>query len=232
MYKRYNDWRKYILPLAILICVGFGMFLLKAYYAHEDSLVREKAWEKRQDVNLLCDTAERMIELSVDAEMVQYALQYAISYMESEFTSTFAQLYRFQGGRLSPMIELSPGVGGGEKHDPLAYPEFVDAIQHSETGSLIYWYATEEAGGRNIYMYYRWVSIPDGNGYETKYLVAVGISKFTISEHLSPNIIYGTIALVIVASTFLLGFALLLLQLGFIYEERGGDKWRGNDRRR
>ena len=235
MYKRYNDWRKYVLPLAVLVIVGFGMYLQTAYHAHEDSLVREKAFEKRQDVNLICDTMEQIIRLDdeVNAELVQYALWYAVSHIESEYVSTFAQLYQQIGGNLTPLIELSPGVAGGLKHNPLDYPEFVESIQKHDDGSLVYWYATEEAGGRNVHMYYRRVSIPDGNGYDTRYLVAVGISKYTITEHLDPSIIYGTIALVIVASVIVLGCALLLIRLGHIYEERAGDKWRGdNDRRR
>ena len=219
-----NDWRKYFIVLAILILVGFALFFRYALSEWENTLVREQAFEKRQDVGLLGQMVDTLVEMDKQAgreDGYEDVLQGAVQYIESNYNSTFAQVFDDQ---LQPLTALSPGVAGGRKHNPLDYPEFVDAVKTSGYGSLTYWYETPQAGGRTVYMTFRWV--PTDCSYTTRYLIAVGISKYTIVESISSLVKYGLLALIIVMAFYVIGFTVLVVLLGDIYERREGDKWR------
>ena len=228
MSSIFSGWRKYLFVAALLILVAFCFYFSYAFKSVEDTLVREKAWEKQQDVNLLCGVVDSLVEID---EAMRYSygyeevLQFAVQYIEANYTSTFARVF---DDNLNPLTPLSPGVGGGQKHDPLDYPEFVEAVCNNESGSLVYWYETEQAGGRYIHMYFRWV--PTDTSRTSRYLVAVGISKYTIKESIDPKVTYGAVALIIVAAVFIISTVILLCRLGYIYEQRAGSKWRGRRR--
>ena len=211
-----NDWRKYLFVAAIVILVMFCLWFESAFRAVENTLVREKAWEKQQDLDLLCEVIDKLAQ--TDEYNYGEVLRYAVVYIETHYTSTFAQLF---DDTLTPLTSLSPGVGGGAKHNPLDYPEFVAAVTTTESGTLVYRYETAEAGARDVYMCYRWV--PTGT---RQYLVAVGISKYTVKESIDDRVIYGTIALIGVTAVFIVTTVILLCRLGHIYEQRTGDKWR------
>jgi len=220
-----SGWRKYLWIVAILILVAICLFVRFALKAHEDTLVKEKAWEKQQDVALLCGIVDKLVEM--DKKTGNYhgyeeILIFAIQNIEANFYSTYAQVF---DEKLTPLISLNPGVGGGPKHNPLDYPEFIDAVNNNEFGSLMYWYETSEAGGRNVHITYRWV--PTDIDHEMRYLIAVGASKHTIIESIDPYIIYGAIVIIIIAAAFIIAAVIALCHLGYIYEQREGEKWRG-----
>ena len=225
---KYNDRRKYLLIAALLILIGFGLFFPYAYASHVDTLVREQAWEKRQDVNLLCGIIDKLVEMdeaAVRGYNYDEVLQFAVRYIEENYTSTFAQIFDED---LNPLTPLSPGVGGGQKHNPLDYPEFIAAVEKSketnEPGSLVYWYKTPQAGGRYVHMCFRWV--PSDADHNTRYLVAVGISKYTITESIDPRVFYGAFALIMLTAGIVIYACMMIIQLGYIYDNRVGDKWR------
>jgi len=224
----FNDKRRYLLVVAILILVGFCLFFNYVFKANEDVLVREKAFEKQQDLWLLNGIIDKLVELDMangNHQSHEEILKYAIQFTEANFNSTFAQAY---DADLIPLTPLHLGVGGGRKHNPLDYAEFVDAVQNNEFGSLVYSYTTEQAGHREIYMAYRWM--PSNPEYPKRYLVAVGISKFTINEQIDTMAIYGAVALIILAGFYIMGCTVLIVRLGDIYDRRQNDKQ--NDERR
>ena len=220
----FNDNRKYLLVIAILILVGFCFYFNYAFRAHEDTLLREKTHEKQQDIALLAGIIDKLVEIDDRtghyheySEMVLFAVQF----IEINYHSTFAQAY---DAELNPLTSLHPGVGGGQKHNPLDYPEFVYAVRNNESGSLTYTYETPEAGNREVHMTFQWV--PTDPGHAERYLIAIGISKFTISESIDKLAIYGAVALIVVAALFIVGGAALIVRLGNIYDQRKGEKWR------
>ena len=221
-----SGWRKYFLVAALIIVVLFCVFYAYAYPAYEEARVKEKAWDRQQEVNLLAGIVDLLVENEGTAGGVNYeqVLSYSMRYIETEFTSTFAQLYAEEDGELIPLLVLSPGVAGGQKHNPLDYPEFVEAALNNESGSLTYWYETPQAGGRYVYMTYRWV--PTDASHATRYLIAVAISKYSVSEQIASIIKIGTLALIVVTVLFILAASVLFCRLGYIYEQRDGEKWR------
>ena len=221
----FSGWRKYLLAAALIILGFFCVFFNYAFKASEDRIVREQALEKQQDVGLLCGIVDRLVEMDKETGVshgYDDVLQFAVQFIEATYHSTFAQAF---DSDLRPLTSLSPGVGGGRKHNPLDYPAFVEAVTSMEEGSLTYWYETPEAGGRTVHMAFRWV--PTDIGHGSRYLVAVGISKYTIVNNLDPMVKCGAVALILVTSAFIVGTVLLLCHLGHVYDRRAGDKWRG-----
>ena len=208
-----------------MFLAGCCTYASYANHSSENTLVREQAWEKQQDVQLLCGIVDKLVEMDKatgHSYGYEEVLQFAVTYIESNYTSTYAQVFDEQRNPLTP---LSPGVGGGQKHNPMDYPEFVEAVTHNESGTLVYWYETEEAGGRFVHTCYRWV--PSDVEHTSRYLVVVSISKYTIAESRDPMLTYGAFALIVFAALMIVFAALLISELGYIYEKREGDKWRG-----
>ena len=222
----FNDIRKYFFVLAILVLVLFCCYFNYAFHSVEDTLVKEQAWEKIQDLNLLSGIVDLLVEIDKDTDHsygYDEVLKFAVQYIETHYTSTFAQVF---DDNLTPLTLLSLGVGGGKKHNPLDYPEFVEAVENNDSGSLVYWYETEQAGGRYIHMCFCWV--PTDQSCTSRYLIAIGISKFTIKESIDYKVTYGAVALIAVTAVLIIVTVILLLKLGYIYEQREeGDKWRG-----
>jgi len=224
--KFLNDNRKYLFVVAILILAGFCFYFNHAFKAQEQALIKQMAYEKRQDVALLCGVVDMLVEMETetgDPREYTDALIFAVQYIEANFHLTFAQVFDEDFNALVP---LSPGAGGGAKHNPLDYPEFVEAVTSNESGDLVYTYENPQAGKREVYMTFRWV--PTDTEASSRYLIAVGISKYTISESIDSLTIYGAVVLIIVAAIFIMGCTSMIVYLGYFYGQReGADKWRG-----
>jgi hypothetical protein len=114
--------------------------------------------------------------------------------------------------------------------EPLEFPEFWDAIFTQESGSLIIGYTPEGQDYRDLHLYFRWM--PLYFPADERYLVIAGVSKDSITSTLALWVSIGQ--WVSMAITFLINAWLitLLARLGYIYEERDGDKWRDRKGRR
>jgi len=166
-----------------------------------------------------------MDERTGNIRVYEEILMYTVQHIESEYKYTFAQVF---DSHLQPLTALNPGVGGGQKHNPLDYPEFVQAVHANEQGTLVYTYETAQAGKREIYMCFRWV--PTDTSCETRYLIAVGVSRFTVNESIDRTVIYGAIAFIIVMAIFMSMAVVYVCRVGYIWEERKeGEKWRGKE---
>ena len=218
LFKLLDGRAKFLFPVAILILLALCAFSYSFFGESENTLIREQAWEKQQDINLLCGIVDKLIEMddaSGSYHGYEEILEFAVGFIEKEYTSTYAQIFDED---LNPLIPVSPGIGGGVKHNPLTYKEFKDAVTTNEDGSLVYWYETPEAGGRYIHMSFKWV--PSDVNYTTRYLVAVGISKFTIKESIDNRSIYSVCASIIIAAFYIIGTTFVLCRTGCKIERR------------
>ena len=201
--------RKKWLFLIPLFTLGFLLwFQSLSGSAIEMLLLQEKAHERRQQTEFIHAMMDTFIEKDINTDQRGDILIAAVAYIEAHFDSTYAQVYDAQ---LNPLNDLHLGIGGGQKHDPLDYPEFVEAILNNEAGDLVYWYETPQAGGRNVYMTFRWM--PTDQDHPERFLVAVGISKYSITTHI-PMIFNAAIWIMIFAVTIttLLAFAVIITQ--------------------
>ncbi|MCL2751667.1 MAG: hypothetical protein FWE62_02810 [Firmicutes bacterium] len=208
---------RYLLVLALFTLIGFCVFFSYAFRAHEDALVKEKAFEKQQDIGMIAGIIDLLAEMdrARSAEhLYEDVLIFTVKYIEENFYSTFAQVYTDD---LTPLLRQSPGIGGGSRHDPLDYPEFIDAVNDakysdSPFGELSYWYETPQAGGRNVHIVYRWMPTnPQGS---SRYLIVIGISRFTIQEQIDTQVIYGAAALVLVTAVYIIACTVKIVRLG------------------
>jgi len=193
--------KKWLLLVPAVVLAFLLWFQALSGSAIEQLLLQEKAHERRQHTEFIHAMMETFIENGINTESRGDILVAAVKYIEENFDSTFAQVY---DGRLNPLNDLNPGIGGGKKHDPLDYPEFVGAVTREEYGDLVYWYETPQAGGRDVYMTFRWTP-EDPNHPEERFLVAVGISKYSLTARI-PAVFDAVIWLMIFAVTLTMLF--------------------------
>jgi len=192
--------KKWLLLIPFIVLAFLLWFQAISGSAIEQLLLQEKAHERRQHTEFIHAMMETFIEKGINTEHRGDILVAAVTYIEANFDSTFAQVY---DGQLNPLNNLHPGIGGGQKHNPLDYPEFVYAVQNNEAGDLIYWYETPQAGGRDVYMTFRWMPTAPDN--PERFLVAIGISKYSITTHI-PKIFDAVIWFMIFAVTLTMLF--------------------------
>ena len=219
-----NDRRKYLIVAAMLILAGICYSGILVLRSSGDAQVRETAREKRQDLGLLCGIVDKLVAMDKEAGTGHgYAeiLTFAVEDIEANYHLTYAQVFDQD---LNPLTALNPGVGGGQKHNPVDYPEFVEAVRANQSGDLVYWYETQEGGGRDIFMTFRWV--PTNTGLSERYLVAIGISKYTVNEQINRNAVGVFIAAVSVAAMYITVCTVLIVRLGYIFDQRKKPVWR------
>jgi hypothetical protein len=214
--------RRWYLLIPLIILAFLIWYQLLSSSAIEALLLQEKAHERRQSTELIHAMMETFVEKGISADARESILVAAVAYMEANFDSTFAQVYDEQ---LNPLNVLHLGVGGGEKHDPLDYPEFIEAVlaalnsdSDEKAGDLVYWYETPQAGGRDIYMTFRWM--PTDYENSERLLVAIGISRFSLTAHIP--MVYDAVIWIMI---FVVAFTTLLMVFVIIRQTVRADKY-------
>lgn len=211
------DLKKYLLTLTFLVLIGFCVYLKYAFAEHRETLVREKAFEKQLDVRLLGDIIDRMAEMGVDYEEM---LLYSVQDIEKKYPDTYAQVF---DEAFNPLTIPEPDAHNGKKYNPLDYPEFKEAVKSKDFDQLKNLYSSEETGDFDITTYFQWMPSQG----ENRYLVTVGISKYTITKSMSSMVLVGATVLIIIMSALMISTVMMLCRLGYIYKQRrGDDKWR------
>jgi len=108
--------------------------------------------------------------------------------------------------------------------EPFDSKDFRDAIILQEKGTLTIGYAPENQTYREMLLYFRWM--PVYTSPNERYLVVAGVSQYSVTVSISLWVSIGQ--WVSMAITFLLNawLIILLIRLGYIYEQRGENKWR------
>jgi len=202
--------RKWYLLIPFITLAFLIWFQSISGSAIEVLLLREKSHERRQQTEFIYAAMDMFIEMGISTENRGELLVRAVAFIEANFDSTFAQVYRVHGEELTPLIDPHDGVGGGVKHDPLDYPEFVAAVLDDEkiAGDLVYWYETPQAGGRDVYMTFRHMPIDPNN--PEHFVIAIGISKFSLTTHI-PMVFDAIVWIMIFAVTFTLLFMFFVI---------------------
>jgi len=217
-----------------LVLVGFTIYFPWANKEGEKRIMMEMWQEKQQDLGLLCDIVDRVVasqgtkweESEAYQDWFRDLVINSVTYIETTYYSTYAQAF---DSSLKPITDVHPGVGGGQKHNPLNYNEFVHAVSSQEFGTVRCWYETPEAGQREIFMSFRW--IPTDPEFNDRILVAIGISKYSLVQMANPYVQWGQVILIVTAFIFIMGSSLALCGLGYIYEKRALEPVNGRWRR-
>jgi len=212
-----GNWQKYLIAVTFLVLVAFCGYFYFAFSHVNNALLQEKIIDRQFEVNLICDEMDRFVEFDIDWDSYNYAdiLSYVVEQMD-DTRGTYAILYDDDFNNLLDRDGLFP------LH---CYPDLISEILTSERGEMT---IQLEHGGKpmhDVHLYYRWV--PSDETLTGRMLVLIGVSKYSVDNNISDEIIYGAVILIIVTSLFILAMVIVLCQLGHIYTQReGADKWR------
>lgn len=215
-------YKRYLLAAALFVLVAFCGYFYYAFGHVNNVLLNEKIIDRRFDIDIICDEIDRIIEQNKDWDTYNYKSILSSLVTKIDATvGTYSELFDEQMKSLSvrrPLFGKAPFA-------PFNYPQLMDAIQNNEYGDMKIMFNEIGAIPHIIHVYFRWT--PTDKSLKNRMLVLVGVSRFSIDSNIGNEIIYGAVALIIVASLFILVCVILLCQLGFIYKSRqGDDKWR------
>jgi hypothetical protein len=204
--------------------IAFSTVFYNVIKAGQDALLEEKRYEKKLDLDLICDQIDVIVEADQDW-MIGYSFYRKIITLSAEILDnvdfTYAAAYddklRLISNRHAPEYEIM--------FDPLKSPAFLQHVTSYERGDLTIWYADSENTGLEMFVYYRWV--PTDQTLEGRFLLVLALSTDTIHTKMLDSI--GVAAVVLIIATTVLNIALvtLLSFLGNVYISRKGkQKWR------
>ena len=217
-----NGFGKYLLPAALFVLAAFCAYFYFALNHYDTVLLEEKIYDRKFEMNLICDEIDRFAELDNDWGVYDYEhiLSYVVEQIDAT-SGTYAELFRHDMSGISnrtPLFYNAP-------FDPMKYPEIVHAITQNENGEITVWFDQESVEAHDLHLYYRW--IPTDKRLNNRLLVMIGVSKYSVSAKISAWITYGAVALIVVSSLFIVTTIILLCQLGYIWMARKGEnKWR------
>ena len=187
-----------LLPAAFAIALTVVFSLMSDYRLEQQ--FQTKLVEKRDQVDLIANDIDYLIAKDNDWATYDYEsmLASSVEFIDAQymvFAAGYNQDFRLIGQRTkSEAIEFNP----------LGYPEFIDAVLHTENGTIGLWFEDEITGvvGREMMVYYRW--IPSNVGLSNRYLITVGISRMSV-EHVDT----AWVGIVFAFSTVILNYSMI-----------------------
>lgn len=217
-----NRRGKKLLLLPVIFLALNAVFFSHATKEIEKTLLQGKYEDAMNFVDMLAAAVEATTEREWQDH--EKNIRDSVEFVD-QLHQVYAGAYKQIDGRLTLITERYYETSIFE---PLDYPEFTDAISAHDHGKLVIGYTPEEQDYRELHLYYRWMPLYSPTG--DRYLVAAGVSRLSIRPVVAQWV--STSQLASMAITFALNvwLVVLLTRLGYVYEQRAGDKWR--DRRR
>jgi hypothetical protein len=154
-------------------------------------------------IDLIAYQTDKFIERDDDwleeYEYYQTSLIYAAEMLDRTYM-TYAAVFNEDLEHIS-----GPPSNADSQFDPLNYSKFVNTVFLEERGEIDLPYAGIDEPERIVKLYYRW--IPTAPGFNNRFLIAVGISKFAIEARKADWTISGYISLI--AITTILNIAMI-----------------------
>jgi len=219
--KLLNSRWKYLLLIPIIFLVANAVYFKNAITEIENALLMEKYNETVNTVNMLAATVEENSGLEqIEKERIIHDM--------IEFTDKLYQIYAgayklIEGEYIlmtERFYETSP-------FEPFDFAEFAETVPTQGSGDIVIGYAPENQEYRELHLYFR--HMPANSPTGEHYLVVAGVSKYSVTSSIPAWVSSGlwvNMGITFAINTCLI---LLLVRLGYIYEQRTGEKWR--DRR-
>jgi len=183
----------YLLP--VIIMITFTVFFLMTTDEMQNNLIKEKFAEKKLEVAMIANHADAFIAQNNDwSTKHNYYKQSIIFDMQALDSADMTYAVVFDS-TLTPLSSQVNYTGG---FNPLAYPDFISAINNNNIGDAVYHFAPTDGPERDIYLHYQW--IPTGPQYNDRFLVVVAISRYTILTQMSVGYQWGAAALIIITT--------------------------------
>ena len=212
--------------LPFLFLVVNTLYFRWVTQAIDSALLAEKYDEKIDELNILAIAVDGFIAENRNWGAYDYDTVIApVAEYIDELPMTFAAVYRETYNGLYVVSHRAPSYENAP-FEPLAYPEFVESIAENESGGVRVSFTPEGSDTRDVLVRFRW--IPTDSDLAERYLVAVGISHYSISADIPQWVSVGQ--WVSMSATFALNVWLVVLavELGHIRSLRKSDKWWGD----
>ena len=216
-----SKWGRFLLLIPVAVAIFTGFYVGSATGVISESLLQEKIVEKHLEIDLICSQIDAFIASDADWGAYDYekSLQNSMAIIDEQ-PFTFAALYT---ERLEDVSRRTPSYD--TPFVPLDYPEFAKAIADNEQGDIVLVYAPGgDAKPRDMHVYYRWV--PTDETLQGRYLLAVAVSQYSVTNKAIDWISLGNMPLIIInliSGGITVG---LVAYLGDIYRSRRGPKRR------
>jgi len=218
-----RSMEKYLLLLPI------AFLLLNAYYYMHVT---------REIQRVLLD--ERFVELVSVVDMISAIAETDIEYKQSTYEETvyiaavefIDKLNQVYAG-LYKMVDNEPTLISKRYYEtstfePFDFPDFTTIAFSSENGYAVIGYTPEMQTYRELHLYYRWMpEMPDSLEH---YLIVAGVSQHSVATTISLWVSIGQWISMALTLSIQVWLIIRLTQLGYIYEQRTGDKWRSKRR--
>lgn len=213
---------KYLLLLPLVFLILNAFYFMYASKEIQDALLREKYDEIIDSIDMLAAA----VEASTERDWQEHELNICKSI---EFLD---QLYQIYAVVYKPIdgynVLISERLYENLPFDPFDFFDFSSAISKQDHGTLTIGYTPENQTYREMHLYFRW--IPLYSSPDERYLVVAGVSQYSVT--VSVNLWVAVGQWISMAITFAINLWLIILitQLGYIYEQRGENKWRRSDK--
>ena len=188
----------------------------------DNALLAEKMVEKRLDIDLICAQIDDYVERDNDWDTYDYsaALRRSMAYLDEQ-PMTYAGMFDEDMRDISQRTESY----AGSPFEPMADLSFVDAACRNDHGDYIMPFTPRDEKTRDMHIYYRWV--PSDRALTGRYLLVVAISSYSVTTPVSTQIVSALAVNIISALIVVIVYAAKSIRLGYIYDMREGDPWRG-----
>ena len=213
---------KYLLLIPVLLLVFNAFYFRFATAAIRDALLEEKYEKVVQAVEMLASSVEAYPDIPW-FEHEKHIIA-SVEHLDKQY-QIYGGAYKYSDGELGI---ITTRYFETSIFEPLDYPEFTEMALTQDSGSMVIGYTPDFQGYRDLHLYFRWMPLYSGS-YE-RYLVIAGVSYLSITAQVSELVTIGQMVSMI--ATFLLNVALIvaLNQLGEVWGQRAGDKWRSRER--
>ena len=217
-----NDKRKvYLLLLPFVFLIANALYFRWVTSAISDALLTEKYQEVQTELGLFATTMDAFVEVDSGWDVNRYTHIITDNiFMIDSKPMTFAAAYQYSDDALVNVSERHPSYEASP-FDPLSYPGFCALIAEQDVGDFKVMFKPEGSDPREMLVHFRW--IPTDGSLDGRYLVVVGISKYSISTQIPQWVSVGQWVSMTITFILSVGLAVFALQLGHIYDMREGD---------
>lgn len=223
-----SRWLKYVILIPFIFMILNAVYNINATNEIENVLMNEKYGDLVACVDMLSaevgDNVKNEAGYSYD-DRVLTVLKYL-----GTVKNTYSTAYILKDGQLEL---LSEKYGEREPFSPRNYPELMEAAKFRENGHLIMAYTSEEGSRQEMQMYFRWMpdktSIKDDE-YPARVLLVAAVSNHSFADIVNLWVSVGQWAGMGLTLIINIWMVTLIARLGYIFDQRRGDKWRDERR--
>ena len=207
--------KKYLIMLPIVFLVINAFYFMHASKEIQKTLLKEKYVEVINAVDMLATAVEASPNYDYESN-----IRDSVEFMDKLY-QIYTGAYKLIDGDI---VLITDRIYETSSFEPFDYYEFSSIVFEQEDGRLIIGYTPENQTYRELYLYFRWMpvySLPS-----EQYLVVAGVSQYSITAAVAQWVSIGQLASM--AITFIIDtwLIILLVHLGYVYEQRGNNKWR------